>query len=82
MKEKKLSKVTIGSYAMSYGSGYQIMGSSDGTLSGEWVHAAEPIFYGGGHGMIFSDKTGKKYLTFHAPNEFLKEKPIFQPLYE
>lgn len=33
MKEKKekLSKVTVGSYAMSYGSGYQIMGSLVGS---------------------------------------------------
>jgi sugar (glycoside-pentoside-hexuronide) transporter len=31
MKEKKLSKVTIASYAMSYGSGYQIMGSLVGS---------------------------------------------------
>jgi beta-xylosidase len=54
--------------------------SADGTLCSEWIHGTEPIFQGGGHGMIFADKNGEKYLTFHAPNETLKEKPVFQPL--
>ena len=31
----------------------------------------------GGHGMLFQDKAGKTWLTLHAPNTHLEERPRF-----
>ena len=50
--------------------------SSNGRLDGEWIH--EDLLYArsmtvenrydGGHGMIFTDRDGQMYLSFHSPN--------------
>jgi len=54
--------------------------STDGTLSGEWVHDAEPIISGrGGHGMIFDTLNHERFLTYHSPNDKLQERAIFEP---
>ena len=57
-----------------------ISSSESGKLVGPWKHQSEAVFYGGGHGMIFSQKSGERLLTFHAPNETLKERPLFEEL--
>lgn len=57
--------------------------SENGKLTGRWSHESELLFTrNGGHGMIFEDLKGKKYLTMHAPNETLKERPVFYELEE
>ena len=57
--------------------------SGNGELEGPWIHDEVPLFAGnGGHGMIFRDREGKKYLTLHAPNVHLEERPVFYPLLE
>lgn len=50
--------------------------SSDGTLRGSWTQDKTPLFKeGGGHGMIFADKSGKTYYVLHSPNEPSMERP-------
>ncbi len=48
----------------------------NGKLEGAFTHLPPIIDSDGGHGMIF-EKDGKKYLTFHSPNEKGLEKPLF-----
>ena len=66
--------------------------SSNGRLDGKWIHHDELLYckaytgvYDGGHGMIFTDTDGQKYLSFHSPNAAVGnrlEKPVFIPLTE
>lgn len=51
--------------------------SASGRTEGPWVHASEPFVNGGGHGMLFADDAGTTYLTYHTPNDFGKEHPVF-----
>ena len=57
--------------------------SLSGEIEGPWVQEDAPLFgENGGHGMIFSDKEGRKYLTLHSPNTHLQERPVFYPVTE
>ena len=66
--------------------------SSNGRLDGQWSHQTNLLYckaytgvYDGGHGMIFTDTDGQKYLSFHSPNAAVGsrlEKPVFIPLTE
>ena len=54
--------------------------SSDGTLTGNWTHEAQPLISGrGGHGMVFDSLDGKRLLAYHGPNENHKERAVFEP---
>jgi hypothetical protein len=53
------------------GDGYAegVARSDDGTITGRWHHLPEPIYAAdGGHGMIFTDFTGRLLHALHAPN--------------
>lgn len=51
--------------------------SSDGTLLGTWKAESEPILRGdGGHGMLFTDFSGKQKLVLHSPNSDRMERPV------
>lgn len=64
--------------------------SADGRVDGEWVHEDTPFYqkgsindWDGGHGMLFTDTDGQRYLSIHAPNipkEGEKESPVFIPV--
>ena len=66
--------------------------SKNGKIDGEWVHDEKLLFsketfgqYDGGHGMIFTDIDGQRYLSIHSPNSPLddrKEKPVIIPVFE
>lgn len=56
--------------------------SMTGEVEGPWIHANSPIYYGGGHGMVFADNSGRKLVVWHSPNEFMKEHPVFKDLKE
>ncbi|MBR6808396.1 MAG: family 43 glycosylhydrolase [Clostridia bacterium] len=66
--------------------------SDNGRLDGNWSHDEELIFskalsgeYGGGHGMIFTDFDGKKYMSVHTPNSPCDghgERTVLIPIYE
>lgn len=50
--------------------------SDNGEIDGKWIHQ-KPLFDDdGGHGMIFDDYNGKKYLILHSPNENPCERPF------
>ena len=64
--------------------------SDNGKMDGNWIQPKEPLFtrdmspedLDGGHGMIFTDHDGQKYLSIHSPNFYRRdkqrwEKPIF-----
>lgn len=52
--------------------------SADGTLKGKWVQEG-PLYTGdGGHGMIFDDYDGTRYLVLHTPNA----RTVFTQRYE
>ncbi len=64
-----------------YGIGLSI--SESGDIMGPWRHQDSPLFSAdGGHGMVFSDKSGQLYLTIHTPNKTPNERPIFLKLNE
>lgn len=66
--------------------------SDNGHVDGTWSHQERLLYskelsgrYEGGHGMIFTDRDGQKYLSIHAPNHPIgdrEEKPIFIPVKE
>ena len=50
--------------------------SDNGEIDGNWLHE-KPLFDdNGGHGMIFDDYSGNKYLILHSPNENPLERPV------
>ncbi|MBR2465572.1 MAG: family 43 glycosylhydrolase [Clostridia bacterium] len=65
---------------------------SDGGILGNWTHKERLLYskdmlgtYDGGHGMIFSDKDGRTYLSMHSPNvptHGRKEKPVIIEIFE
>jgi len=66
--------------------------SKNGRVDGKWAHDEKLLFSkeitgndDGGHGMIFSDREGKMYLSVHSPNrptDTVKEEVIFVPVKE
>ena len=66
--------------------------SKNGKVDGEWKHDEKLLFSkeitgndDGGHGMIFTDREGKMYLSVHSPNrptDAVKEEVIFIPVKE
>ncbi len=60
----------------------QAVSESDNGVEGPWTHL-EPLFAkDGGHGMIFEDYGGSKYLVLHSPNQTGKEHPRLFPVCE
>ena len=56
--------------------------SDNGDIDGNWIHD-KPLFEkNGGHGMIFKDFSGNKYLILHSPNENPYERPILMAIKE
>lgn len=53
--------------------------SDNGEIDGHFEHLPSLITDDGGHGMIFR-AGGRLMLTFHSPNESLKERPVFREL--
>ena len=52
--------------------------SDNGSVTGHWSQADEPIFdRDGGHGMIFRALDGTLRLSIHAPNHTPDERPLF-----
>ena len=51
--------------------------SETGNIPGPWKHLPEPIYIGGGHGMVFEDFCGKKKMAFHQPNGSPDERAVF-----
>lgn len=66
--------------------------SSNGRVDGEWTQEQDLLYsgrisgdYDGGHGMIFADKNGQKYLSLHSPNHITEEfgeRTLLIPLFE
>ena len=54
--------------------------SISGKIDGPWGHEEKPFKVNGGHGMVFTDNDDKKFLTYHSPNDKLKEHPVFEQL--
>lgn len=53
--------------------------SDNGEIDGHFTHLPPLITNDGGHGMIFRAEDGLM-LTYHSPNESLKERPVFRKL--
>lgn len=56
--------------------------SDNGEIDGNWLHEAPMFDKDGGHGMIFEDYNGKKYLILHSPNENPYERPVLLEITE
>lgn len=57
--------------------------SKSGGVLGPWQLLPEPLFTrDGGHGMIFSDRSGELHFIMHAPNTATLERPVILPLRE
>ena len=53
---------------------------ADGELGMDFEHLPPLIDDDGGHGMLFKDKDGQLWLTFHTPNQTGFERPHFVPV--
>ena len=57
--------------------------SDNGKLDGKWTQLEKPLFpENGGHGMAFTDQSGKRFYTLHYPNDKFLERPVFYELEE
>ncbi len=56
--------------------------SDNGEIDGKWYHEKPMFDEDGGHGMIFDDYEGNKYLILHSPNENPKERPVLLKIAE
>ncbi len=56
--------------------------SDNGEIDGNWIHEKPMFDEDGGHGMIFDDLNGKKYLILHSPNENPYERPALMEIEE
>lgn len=56
--------------------------SDNGEIDGNWYHEKPMFDDDGGHGMIFDDFNGNKYLILHSPNENPAERPVLIPIAE
>lgn len=57
--------------------------SDNGEITGNWKHCDKPLFEkDGGHGMIFDNFTGQKYLVLHSPNIPGRENPALFEIIE
>lgn len=56
--------------------------SDNGEIDGNWHHEKPMFDEDGGHGMIFDDYEGNKYLILHSPNENPKERPVLLKIAE
>lgn len=74
-------------------SGYCVgLAESSGGVDGVWSQKDELLFskgftgdYDGGHGMLFTDRDGTRYLAIHSPNtasEVTAERTVFVPVAE
>ncbi len=55
--------------------------SPTGDILGPWIQEPHPLYSGdGGHCMTFSDFDEYLRVSFHRPNDFPNERPIFVPL--
>jgi arabinan endo-1,5-alpha-L-arabinosidase len=75
-KTGKLYMVWTSGGAGGYTEGIAI--SASGKLAGPWTQQAEPIFTGGGHGMLFTTFDGKLMNVLHAPNNMGARPRIFE----
>jgi len=75
-----------------YGYCVGIARSENGDVLGPWTHDSARLYsqhitdgYDGGHGMIFTDRDGQMYMSFHSPNsstENRSETAVFLPIRE
>lgn len=57
--------------------------SESGKISGPWRQLEKPLYpENGGHGMVFTDKSGQMHFTLHSPNDKYLERPVFMKLRE
>jgi GH43 family beta-xylosidase len=57
--------------------------SESGRLAGPWKQSENPLYSAdGGHGMLFTSRDGKLYLTIHRPNNTPYERPVFVEVFE
>ena len=56
--------------------------SDNGEIDGNWHHENPMFDEDGGHGMIFDDYEGNKYLILHSPNENPLERPVLMKIAE
>jgi len=57
--------------------------SSNGKVTGPWVHDPEPVYTDdGGHGMLFNRFDGQLMLSIHKPNNTPLERPLFISMVE
>lgn len=69
-----------------------IVHSKDGVMDGAWEHETAPLYkrgmldgHDGGHGMIFTDTDGQKYICCHSPNKpcgDCRERTVLIPIEE
>lgn len=54
--------------------------SLSGRIDGPWIHDDSPFILGGGHGMLFKDKSGRNRLVYHSPNTFGAERTVIEKI--
>ena len=65
------------------GKNYVVLGAVADSIRSTWQHIEPEIFAdNGGHAMVFSDLSGKRYMSIHWPEVYWHENARFIPIYE
>lgn len=65
------------------GGNYVVLGAVADSIRSEWKHIEPEIFAdNGGHAMVFTDLSGKRYMSIHWPEIYCHEYARFIPVYE
>lgn len=85
---KKGSLLMIWSNFDDHGYAVGIAKSTNNKIDGKWIHEDKALYsksmntkYDGGHGMIFTDTDGQKYLCIHTPTRHAKKEEKFLHLF-
>lgn len=58
---------------------YVVLEAVAESIRGKWTHLKSRFSFDGGHAMVFSDLSGKRYFALHAPNTSPDERAVFIP---
>lgn len=56
---------------------YLVLEARAESLRGPWTHYGSRFDFDGGHAMLFTDLSGKRRISLHAPNRADLERPVF-----
>lgn len=58
---------------------YSVLEATSDSIKSKWTHYKNDFSFEGGHAMVFTDLSGKRFISLHSPNQSGYERAIFIP---